>query len=63
MFDRFFSAFTNLMDGLSERKVVELLMSCPTPLGQAGQSQAYNIVNGAQEIFGALNFTNSKKLA
>jgi len=63
MFDRFFFAFTNLLDGLSERKVVELLMFCPAPLGQLGQSQAYNIVNGAQEIFGALDFGNTKKVA
>lgn len=63
MFDRFFFAFTNLLDGLSERKTVELLMTCPAPLGQLSQSQAYNVVNGAQEIFGALDFSNSRKLA
>ena len=63
LFDRYFFAFSQLMDGLSERKVVELLMSCPAPLGRISQSQAYNVVNGAQEIFGVLNFSNSKKLA
>lgn len=63
LFDRYFFAFSQLLDGLSERKVVELLMNCPAPLGQLGQSQAYNVVNGAQEIFGALDFGNSKKLA
>lgn len=63
LFDRYFFAFTNLMDGLSERRVVELLMNCPAPLGQLSQSQAYNVVNASQEIFGVLNFSNTKKLA
>lgn len=63
LFDRYFFAFSQLLDGLSERKVVELLMNCPAPLGQLGQSQAYNVVNGAQEIFGALDYGNSKKVA
>lgn len=63
IFDRYFFAFSNLLDGLSERKVVDLLMNCPPPLGRLSQSQAYNVVNGAQEIFGVLNFSNSKKLA
>ncbi|WP_254562155.1 hypothetical protein [Dyadobacter diqingensis] len=63
LFDRYFFAFTNLLDGLSERKAVELLMNCPAPLGQLSQSQAYNVVNGAQEIFGVLNFSSSKKMA
>lgn len=63
LYDRFFFAFTQLLDGLSERKVVELLMNCPAPIGQLSQSQAYNTVNGAQEIFGVLNFSNSKKMA
>lgn len=63
LFDRYFFAFTNLLDGLSERKVVELLMNAPDPLGQIGQSQAYNVVNGAMEIFGSLNINSAKKTA
>lgn len=63
LFDRYFFAFTNLLEGLSERKVVELIMNCPEPLGQLGQSQAYNVVNGAMEIFGSLNLNNAKKIA
>ena len=63
MFERYFFAFTQMMDGLSERRVVELLMNCPAPIGKLSQSHAYNVVNGAQEIFGILNFNNSKKLA
>lgn len=38
-------------------------MTCPAPLGQLSQSQAYNVVNGSQEIFGALDFSSSRKLA
>lgn len=34
MFDRYFFAFSQLLDGLSERKVVELLMFCPAHLGR-----------------------------
>lgn len=63
LFNRYFFAFTNLLEGLSERKVVELLMNSPLPLGQLGQSQAYNVVNGSMEIFGALNLNNAKKTA
>jgi hypothetical protein len=63
MFNRYFFAFTNMLDGLSERRVVELLMNCPAPIGQLSQSQAYNVVNASQEIFGILNFSESKKAA
>ena len=63
LFDRYFFTFTNLLDGLSERKVVELLMYSPVPLGGISQSQAYNVVNGAQEIFVQLDISNSKKVA
>ena len=63
IFTRYFFAFTQMLDGLSERKVVELLMNTPAPIGQLSQSQAYNVVNASQEIFGVLNFSNSKKLA
>lgn len=62
-FDRYFFAFTLLLDGLSERKVVESLMYSPNPLGGLSQSMAYNVVNGCQQIFGALDFGNAKKLA
>lgn len=63
LFDRYFFAFTQLLDGKSERQVVELLMNTPEPIGQLKQSQAYNVVNGAQEIFGKLDVGNSKKVA
>jgi hypothetical protein len=63
LFDRYFFAFTQLLDGKSERQTVELLMNTPEPLGKLGQSQAYNVVNGAQEIFGKLDIGNSKKIA
>ncbi|WP_031527024.1 hypothetical protein [Dyadobacter crusticola] len=62
-FDRYFFAFTLLLDGLSERKVVETLMFSPPPVGGISQSMAYNVVNGCQQIFGALDFGNAKKLA
>lgn len=62
-FDRYFFAFTLLLDGLSERKVVETLMFSPAPVGGISQSMAYNVVNGCQQIFGALDFGNAKKLA
>jgi hypothetical protein len=62
-FDRYFFAFTLLLDGLSERKVVESLMFSPEPLGGLSQSMAYNVVNGCQQVFGALDFGNAKKLA
>lgn len=63
LFDRYFFAFTQLLDGKSERQVVELLMNVPDPIGGLKQSQAYNVVNGSQEIFGALDVGNSKKVA
>lgn len=62
-FDRYFFAFTLLLDGMSERKVVESLMHSPSPIGGLSQSMAYNVVNGCQQIFGALDFGNAKKLA
>lgn len=62
-FDRYFFAFTLLLDGMSERKVVESLMHSPAPIGGLSQSMAYNVVNGCQQIFGALDFGNAKKLA
>ncbi|WP_342086078.1 hypothetical protein [Dyadobacter sp. OTU695] len=62
-FDRYFFAFTLLLDGLSERKVVETLMFSPEPIGRLSQSHAYNVVNGCQQIFGALDFGNAKKVA
>ncbi|WP_353720316.1 hypothetical protein [Dyadobacter sp. 676] len=62
-FDRYFFAFTLLLDGMSERKVVESLMHSPPPVGGLSQSMAYNVVNGCQQIFGALDFDNAKKLA
>ncbi len=46
VFDRYFFAFSQLLDGLSERQVVELLMMYPTPIGGLSQSMAYNVVNG-----------------
>lgn len=63
MFDRYFFAFSQLLDGQSERQTVVHLMNLPEPLGGIGQSQAYNIINGAHEIFGALDFGNAKKVA
>ncbi|WP_439558211.1 hypothetical protein [Dyadobacter sp.] len=63
LFDRYFFAFTLLLDGFSERKVVESLMFSPAPVGQLSQSQAYNVVNGCQQIFGSLDFGNAKKIA
>ena len=63
VFDRYFFAFTQLLDGLSERQVVELLMICPEPIGGLSQSSAYNVVNGCQEIFGTANFDTAKKTA
>lgn len=63
MFDRYFFAFSQLLDGQSERQTVVHLMNLPEPLGGVGQSQAYNIINGAHEIFGALDFGNAKKVA
>jgi hypothetical protein len=63
VFDRYFYAFHQLLDGQSERQVVKLLMNLPEPMGGVSQSQAYNIVNGAQEIFGVLDLSNSKKTA
>ncbi|MCE6987474.1 hypothetical protein [Dyadobacter sp. CY323] len=63
LFERYFFAFSLLLDGLSERKVVETLMFSPAPIGNLSQSHAYNIVNGCQQIFGALDFGNAKKVA
>jgi len=62
LFDRYFFTFTQLLNGKSERQVVELLMNVPDPLGGLKQGQTYNVVNGAQEIFGALDICNSKKV-
>ena len=63
IFDRYFYAFHQLLDGCSERQVVNLLVNLDEPLGGVSQSHAYNIVNGAQEIFGVLDLSNSKKTA
>lgn len=63
VFDRYFFAFSQLLDGLSERQVVELLMMYPAPIGGLSQSMAYNVVNGCQEIFGTANFDNAKRVA
>lgn len=63
MFDRFFYAFSQLLDGASERQVVKSLMNAPAPLGGISQSQAYNIINGSQEVFGAIDMADTKKKA
>lgn len=63
VFDRYFFAFSQLLDGLSERQVVELLMMYPEPIGGLSQSMAYNVVNGCQEVFGTANFDSAKKVA
>lgn len=63
IFDRYFYAFHQLLDGNSERQVVKLLLNMGEPIGGVSQSQAYNIVNGAQEIFGVMDLSNSKKTA
>ncbi|WP_285545023.1 hypothetical protein [Dyadobacter frigoris] len=50
LYDRFFFAFTQLLDGLSERKVVELPINCPSNLGQNGQIEKVRTYSGGHGL-------------
>lgn len=50
LFDWYFFAFTQLLDGKDEWQVAELLMYTPEPIGQLNQSQGADVVNGAPSV-------------